>query len=78
VASTAVVERATDFGERRRSCLDARTGRNRGRGCSTEGANEQGEVGKRGTGYKGVEGRRLGTGPDGWGPRASERGRACA
>jgi hypothetical protein len=25
-----------------------------------------------------VHGGRLGTGPDGWGPRTSERGRACA
>jgi hypothetical protein len=37
------VERAAGFGERRRSCLVARAGRERGRGSSAEGANEQGE-----------------------------------
>jgi hypothetical protein len=36
--------------------MDARVGRERGRGCSAEGANEQGEVGERGAGSKGVEG----------------------
>jgi hypothetical protein len=43
VGSTAVVEQAAGVGERWRSCLDARAGRERGRGCSAEGANEQGK-----------------------------------
>jgi hypothetical protein len=73
-----------------------RAGREKGQGCSAEGANEQGEVGKRGAGSKGGEGvrrwprsartwahprrecagGRLGTRPDGWGPRDNERGQA--
>jgi hypothetical protein len=56
VGSTAVVEQTVDFGERRRSYLDARAGRERGRECSAEGANEQGEVGERGAGSKGARG----------------------
>jgi hypothetical protein len=54
--SMATVERAADVGERWQSYLDARTGQERGRGCSVEGANEQGEVGERGAGSKGGEG----------------------
>jgi hypothetical protein len=42
------MERVAGFGERRRSCLVTRAGRERGRGSSTEGANEKGEVGERG------------------------------
>jgi hypothetical protein len=56
--STTVEERAAGFGERWRSFLDARAGRERGRGCSGEGANEQGEVGERGASSKGGEGMR--------------------
>ena len=40
---TAAVERTTGFSEQRLSYLDARTGRERGRGCSSEGTNEQGK-----------------------------------
>jgi hypothetical protein len=54
--STATVERATDVGERWWSCLGARAGRERGKGCSVEGTNEQGEVVERGAGSKGGEG----------------------
>jgi hypothetical protein len=54
VGSTAAVEQTADFDERRRSCLDARVGRERGRECSAEGANEQGKVGERGAGSKGA------------------------
>jgi hypothetical protein len=41
---------AAAFDERRRSCLVARAGRERGRESSAEGASEQGEVGERGAG----------------------------
>jgi hypothetical protein len=45
---TVTVERAADVGERWRNCLGAHAGRE----CSTEGANEQGEVGEQGAGSK--------------------------
>jgi hypothetical protein len=57
-SSTVTVERAADVGERWRSCLGVRTGRERGRGCSAEGANKQGGVGERGTSSKRGEGTR--------------------
>jgi hypothetical protein len=44
----------TVFDERRRSCLVACAGRERGRESSTEGTSEQGGVGERGTGSKGA------------------------
>jgi hypothetical protein len=50
--ATRAVERTADYGEQHRSYLDARVGRERGRGCSAEGANEQGEVSERGGGFK--------------------------
>jgi hypothetical protein len=40
---TEVTDAAAAFGERRWSCLVARAGRERGRGSSAEGANEQGK-----------------------------------
>jgi hypothetical protein len=51
---TTTVERAADVGEWRRNSLGARAGQERGQECSAEGANEQGEVGERGTGSKGA------------------------
>jgi hypothetical protein len=53
-SSTTIVEQAANVGERRWSCLGARAGRERGRECSAEGANEQGKVGERGVGSKGA------------------------
>jgi hypothetical protein len=49
---TAIVEQTVDVGERQQNCLGAHAGRVRGRECSAEGANEQGEVGERGAGSK--------------------------
>jgi hypothetical protein len=55
-SSTVTVEWVADVSERRRSCLDTCAARERGRGCSVEGANEKGEMGERGVGSKGDEG----------------------
>jgi hypothetical protein len=60
--STATVEWVADVSERRRSCLDTRAGREIGRGCSVEGANEKGEMGERGVGSKADEGVRRWSG----------------
>jgi hypothetical protein len=83
-----------DFGERRQSCLDARAGREcLAEGANEQGeVGERGASSKGGEGVRRWPGSartwdrprrecadgRLGTGPEGWGPRGSERGRARA